>query len=177
MRWIVKQGDILDEPADVLVCSANPWLNLSGGVGGEILLRYGPQMQEELHRLLAGRGLRSVPQGEVVACGPCGTPYKAVLHAVAVDCFYGSSPEVVGAVVSKTLGMAASLGATRVALTALATGYGRLPITDFARGLAPLLPRVIPPVAEVAVCLRDLGDAEELSAALGGSPPLRIAGA
>ena len=67
MRWSVKQGDILDEPADVLVCSANPWLNLSGGVGGEVLLRHGPQMQQELHRLLAARGLRSVPQGEVVA--------------------------------------------------------------------------------------------------------------
>src|SRR3954463_14172643 len=109
MRWSVKQGDILDEPADVLVCSANPWLNLSGGVGGEILLRHGPRMQEELHQHLAGRGLRSVPQGEVVACGPCGTPYKAVLHAVAVDCFYGSSPEVVRGVVTRALSLAASL--------------------------------------------------------------------
>ena len=171
MRWSVKQGDILDEPADVLVCSANPWLNLSGGVGGEILLRYGPRMQEELHRYLAGRGLRHVPQGDVVSCGPCGTPYKAVLHAVAIDCFYGSSPEVAGAVVSKALGMAASLGAVRVALTALATGYGRLAIADFARGLVPLLPLEFPPVAEVVVCLRDRGDAEVLSAALAGSSP------
>jgi O-acetyl-ADP-ribose deacetylase (regulator of RNase III) len=123
-------------------------------------------MQQELHRCLAGRGLRSVPQGEVVACGPCGTPYKAVLHAVAVDCFYGSSPEVVGAVVSKALGMAASLGAAKVALTALATGYGRLPVADFARGLAPLLHLKFPPVTEVVVCLRDLDDAEVLSVAL-----------
>src|SRR5262245_38008425 len=96
-------------------------------------------MQQELHRSLAGRGRGAVPQGEVVSCGPCGTTYKAMLHAVAVDCFYGSSPEVVGAVVSKALGMAASLGAARVALTALAAGYGRLPVADFARGLAPLL--------------------------------------
>ncbi len=101
MRWSVKHGDILDEPADVLICSANPWLNLSGGVGGEFLLRHGPRMQEELHHHLAARSLRAVPQGEVVPCGPCGTPYKAVLHAVVVDCFYGSSPEVVRGVVSK----------------------------------------------------------------------------
>src|SRR5262245_20458788 len=111
MRWSIKPGDILDEPADVLVCSANVWLNLSGGVGGEVLLRYGPQMQQDLHRHLADRGLRCVPQGEVVLCGPCGTPYKAVLHAVAVDCFYGSSPDVVGAVVPRALSLAASLGA------------------------------------------------------------------
>jgi O-acetyl-ADP-ribose deacetylase (regulator of RNase III) len=172
MRWSVKHGDILDEPADVLVCSANPWLNLSGGVGGEILLRYGPRIQEELHRHLANRGLRSVPQGEVVACSPCGTPYKAVLHAVAVDCFYGSSPEAVEGVVAKALGMAASLGAGKVALTALATGYGRMAIAHFAKGLAPLLHLEFPPVVEVVVCLRDRDDAEVLSAALPGSPPL-----
>lgn len=170
MRWSVKHGDILDEPADVLVCSANPWLNLSGGVGGEILLRYGPWMQGELHRYLADRGLRSVPQGEVVACSPCGTAYKAVLHAVAVDCFYSSSPEVVGAMVAKALGMAASWGAGKVALTALATGYGRISIADFAKGLAPLLHLKFPPVVEVVVCLRDLDDAEMLSAALARSP-------
>lgn len=176
MRWSVKLGDILDEPADVLVCSANPWLNLSGGVGGEILLRYGQRMQEELHGLLAGRGLRSVPQGEVVPCGPCGTPYKAVLHAVAVDCFYDSSPQVVEAVVSRALALAASLGAGKVALTALATGYGRMSIPDFAGGLAPILGREFPPVATVVVYLRDRGDAELLSDALAASPP-RQAGA
>jgi O-acetyl-ADP-ribose deacetylase (regulator of RNase III) len=172
MRWGVKRGDILDEPADVLVCSANPWLNLSGGVGGEILLRYGPAMQEELHRQLASRGLRFVPQGEVVECIPCGTPYQAVLHAVAVDCFYGSSSEVIRSVVARALSLAASLGATRVALVALATGYGRLPIGDFARGLAPLLSLEFPPVAEVVICLRDRDDADSLSNALAASSPL-----
>jgi O-acetyl-ADP-ribose deacetylase (regulator of RNase III) len=177
MRWVVKHGDILDEPADVLVCSANPWLNLSGGVGGEILLRYGPQMQAELHRHLTARGLRSVPQGEVVPCGPCDTPYRAVLHAVAVDCFYGSSPRVVEAVVTRALSLAASLGAAKVALTALATGYGRMPILDFARGLAPVLGQEFPPVAEVAVCLRGRNDAEELAAALATAPPPRPGGA
>src|SRR5262245_4155070 len=166
MRWAVQHGDVLDEPADVLVCSANVWLNLSGGVGGEVLLRHGPQMQRELHRYLADRGLSSVGQGEVVPCGPCGTPFKAVLHAVAVDCFYGTSPGVVGAVVSRALAIAASLGAAKVALAALGTGYGRLSIADFARGLAPLLGVEFPPVAEVVVCLRNRDDAEELSAAL-----------
>jgi O-acetyl-ADP-ribose deacetylase (regulator of RNase III) len=171
MRWGVKQGDILAERADMLVCSANPWLNLSGGVGGEIFRRYGPRMQEELHRLLAGRGLRCVPQGEVVACEPCGSPYRAVLHAVAVDCFYGSSPEVIRALVPRALSLAASLGAAKVALVALATGYGRMPVADFARALAPVLALEFPPVAEVVVCLRDRDDAEVLSAGLGLAGP------
>jgi O-acetyl-ADP-ribose deacetylase (regulator of RNase III) len=177
MRWGVKHGDIRKEPADVLVCSANPWLNLSGGVGGEILLRYGPRMQQELHRRLAARGLRSVPQGEVVACGPWGTPYKAVLHAVAVDYFYGSSPEVIRAVVTRALSLAAGLGAVKVALTALGTGNGRMPVADFARGLVPVLSLAFPPVDEVVVCLRDRSNAEELATALAASSPLRPAGA
>src|SRR5262245_60923923 len=113
MRWTVKQGNILDEPADVLVCSANVFLNLSGGVGGEILLRYGEGMQLELRLHLAERGLHFVPQGEVVRCGPCGTPFQAVLHAVAVDGFYQSSPAVIETVVARSLQMAASLGAKR----------------------------------------------------------------
>jgi hypothetical protein len=41
MKWTVKSGNILDENADVLICSANVFLNLSGGVGGAILLRCG----------------------------------------------------------------------------------------------------------------------------------------
>ena len=48
MRWVVKHGDILDEPADVLVCSANVNLSLSGGVGGAFLRRDGPEMQRFL---------------------------------------------------------------------------------------------------------------------------------
>jgi hypothetical protein len=53
-----------------------------------------------------------------------------------------------------------------VTLTALATGYGRMSISDFARGLAPLLALEFPPVAEAVVCLRGRDDADALSAAL-----------
>jgi O-acetyl-ADP-ribose deacetylase (regulator of RNase III) len=166
MRWTVKHGDILDEPADVLVCSANVFLNLSGGVGGAILLRYGDAMQQELHCWLAERNLRFVQQGDVVPCGPSGTPYRAVLHAVAVDAFYGSSPAVVQAVVSRSLVMAASLQARRVALTAVATGYGRMSMADFARGLAPVKTQTFPPLEEVVIVLRNRDDVEELSIAL-----------
>src|SRR5580765_4205490 len=33
VRWVLKQKNILDEAADVLICSANVNLTLSGGVG------------------------------------------------------------------------------------------------------------------------------------------------
>jgi O-acetyl-ADP-ribose deacetylase (regulator of RNase III) len=166
MRWIVKQGNIIDEPADVLICSANVDLNLSGGVGGEILVRYGNAMQKELHRFLSERYLRCARQGDVIQTSSCGTPYKAVLHAVAVNVFYQSSPEVIESIVSKSLRLAASLGARKVALTALATGYGRLSIQDFAKGISPLMAEAFPPIEEVIICVRKDYDVKQLAAAL-----------
>ena len=79
MRWRVWHGDILDVPADILICSANVYLTLSGGVGGAFLLRYGPEMQENLRQYLTARGVRHVPRGSVVEMPPCGSPYRAVL--------------------------------------------------------------------------------------------------
>jgi O-acetyl-ADP-ribose deacetylase (regulator of RNase III) len=166
MRWTVKHGDILAESADVLVCSSNVYLNLSGGVGGEILLRYGNAMQVELHRFLADRGLRFANPGDVVAASSCGTPFKCVLHAVAVDAFYASSVALVRSTVHRALEMAASIHARRVALTALATGYGRLSMTDFADAIRPLASLRLSPTEDVIICVSSKRDAQELASAL-----------
>jgi O-acetyl-ADP-ribose deacetylase (regulator of RNase III) len=166
MRWRLRQGDILDVPADVLVCSANVYLTLSGGVGGAFLLRYGPEMQAALERYLLDRGVRHVEQGAVVEMPPCGSPYRAVLHAVAVDGFYDSSSEVVAGVVAASLRRAAALSARTVALAGLAMGYGRLSVAEFAAGLARVLGQTFPPVDEVVVCLRSGDDVAELGALL-----------
>lgn len=166
MHWTIKHGDILDEPADVLVCSANVFLNLSGGVSGSLLLRYGNEMQERLHQYLADRGLHFISQGEVISCEPHDAPYKAILHAVAVDTFHHSSPSIIVQVVSKALQMAASMGARRVVLAALGTGYGRLTMQEFAQGVIPLLGKSFPPVEEIVICPRNADDAVQLSAAL-----------
>lgn len=167
MRWTAKAGDILDEPADVLVCSANVFLNLSGGVGGAILLRYGDAMQRELHETLARSGKRFALRGDLIVVSPCGTPYKAVIHAVAVDGFYQSSPEVVRGLVEASLDRAAAMGARRVALTALATGYGRMSMGDFAGAIEPLVGREWPPGEEVVICVRNLAESRILAGAIG----------
>src|SRR5215468_8973021 len=103
MLWQLHCGDLLDVPADVLVCSANVYLALSGGVGGALLLRYGPAMQEAPQRYLLERGIRHGERGDVVLMPPCGSPYQAVLHAVAVDGAYESSPAVVAGVLAESL--------------------------------------------------------------------------
>lgn len=165
MTWTFKHADILDEPADVLVCSANVFLNLSGGVGGAILLRCGRGMQDELHAHLAARNGRFVQRGEVVQSGPWGLPFKAVLHAVAVDGFYQTSVDVVSATISRSLEIAAGLGAKRVALTALGTGFGRLKMRDFGRAVAALRNASWPPIESVVVCVRTADDRDALASA------------
>ena len=107
--------------------------------------------------------------GEVVQTPPAGTPFAAVLHAVAVDAFHESTPEVVRAVAREGLRQAAALGARRVALTALATGYGSLNMAQFAEAVAPLVAEAFPPVEEVTVCVRNAHHADELAAALPGA--------
>lgn len=164
MRWQVHHGDILDVPADVLVCSANVYLTLSGGVGGAFLLRYGSAMQEALQQYLVERGIRHVERGDVVRLPPCGSPYRAVLHAVGVDGFYESSPSVVGRVVTESIRQSAALAAKTVALTAVATGYGRMSIADFAAGIRPIVREVFRPLERVVIGLHSLFDAEELRA-------------
>jgi O-acetyl-ADP-ribose deacetylase (regulator of RNase III) len=141
------------------------FLNLSGGVGGEILLRYGDAMQRELHRHLQLRGVRHVERGYVVETGPSGAPFDVVLHAVAVDGLYQSSPDVIREVVDRSLRVAAERGARRVALTALGTGFGRLSMTQFGQGVAALASTEYPPVAEVVICVRKEWELDDLAAA------------
>ena len=139
MRWRLREGDILDVPADVLVCSANVYLTLSGGVGGAFLLRYGPAMQDALQQYLIDRGVRPVERRTVVELPPCRSPYRAVLHAAAVDGFYSSSPKAVREVVAVSLERASHLSARLVAPTALAMRYGPLSVAEFACGLSPVM--------------------------------------
>lgn len=154
MHWTLKLGNILDEPADVLVCSANPFLMLSGGVGADLLERYGRAMQIALEQVVKGRTPHYIPQGEVVPyIAKEILPYRAVLHAVAIDGWYNSSPQVIENTVTTALGMAATYEARRVALTALATGHGHLSLPQFAEGIRPLIDREFPPIEEVCICL------------------------
>jgi O-acetyl-ADP-ribose deacetylase (regulator of RNase III) len=152
-RWTLKKGNIADEPADVLVCSANPHLTLSGGVGADLLARHGSAMQAALEQVVRQRSPRYIPQGEVVPYSDTRLPYRAVLHAVAIDGWYDSSPQIIEQTLTTALRMAAGYGARRVALAALATGFGHLSLAQFAEGVRPLLRLEFQPIEEVCICL------------------------
>ena len=139
MQVEIQVGDVLQCPADVLISTANPWLNLSGGVNGAILSAVGPAIQDELHTYLKDRGISAVSAGTVVKSGAGSLPFQCILHAVAIDPFYDSSIDLVRQTLRTALGMAVEQGAQTVASPTLATGYGPLTITDFGRAVAPLL--------------------------------------
>jgi O-acetyl-ADP-ribose deacetylase (regulator of RNase III) len=164
--WEVRAGDILDVPADVLVCSANVYLTMSGGVGGAFLQRFGPAMQESLFQYLAVRGVRHVNQGDIVEMPGYGSPYRAVLHAVAVDGMYDTTPAIVTDLIVACLRRAGDLAARSVALTALATGYGRQSIAFFANALAPVMKTDFAPVSRVIIGVRSTSDEDELRSVL-----------
>lgn len=171
MRAAVIQGDILDVEADVLICSANPWLNLTGGVGAELVTRYDTDvMQERLHKLLLRKtGRKYALQGETFLYQSETIPYLGVIQAVAIDAFYDSSPEIVERTIRSALEIASKLGAKTAALSALATGYGHLTLPEFARAAKRTLSADLPSIEEVRISLpdeygvRDVCEAMELS--------------
>ncbi|XZE33926.1 macro domain-containing protein [Pirellulaceae bacterium SH501] len=139
MKIIIKVGDVLSEPADVLISTANPWLNLSGGVNGAIREAVGPDLQTELHEILKQQGMSALPVGTVVRSNAYTLPFKHILHAVAIDPFYDSSKVQVKATFEKALDMALERQALTVSSPTLATGYGPMSISDFGIAIASVL--------------------------------------
>jgi O-acetyl-ADP-ribose deacetylase (regulator of RNase III) len=138
MKVFVRIGDVLDHPADVLISTANPWLNMSGGVNGAVAARC-PGIQGELREFLLSRGQVSVAPRTVVRTSAGSLPFAHVIHAVAIDPFYDSSIEIVRDTLAAAFDLAISLGACSISTPALATGYGHLSMHAFGQALAPLI--------------------------------------
>lgn len=162
MQITVKVGDVLDEPADVLICSANPWLNLSGGVGGAILLRGGEAVQNELRGHLRQAGQSAVEAGSVIRTGPGPLGVKHILHVVAIDPFYGSSVELAQKGLAAGLEQARTLAAATVVTPMLATGFGPLTAAEFGEALAMISTGNWSPIDRLTVVVRRDEEAEAL---------------
>jgi O-acetyl-ADP-ribose deacetylase (regulator of RNase III) len=167
MNVSVLVGDVLDVPADVLISTANPWLQMTGGVNLAIILRpRGERVYDELQRSLPATGHRMVPPGTVVRTGPASLPVQHILHAVAIDPSYDSSVELVANTLTLALTQARELGAKVVSVPALGTGFGPLTMTDFGAALKRALARDWAPLEVLRVVLRTEDDAETVRAAI-----------
>lgn len=166
-RWSVRHTDLLDIAADGLLCSANPSLNLSGGIGGAILLRYGSEMQTFLHEQLRTRGVRAVPPGTVILSPPFGLSHRAVAHAVAIDVFYETNADLIWSTYQTAFAQLSAAGCRSVAASCLGCGYGRFSASDFAAVARRLFATDIPNLDQVTLATTnaELADVLETPAA------------
>jgi hypothetical protein len=98
MKVQIAVGNVLDFSADVLISTANPWLNMSGGVNAAIHERC-PEIQTELHAILKTKSIASLPPGSVVRTSAGSLPFQNIIHDIAIDAFYDSSIELIGILV------------------------------------------------------------------------------
>lgn len=140
-QWHVTHQDLLDADAEGLICSANPNLNLSGGVGGAFSLRYGDAMQTYLHDYLRENGLRFIEPGNAVIAPPSGSQFSAVAHAVAIDAFYDTDADMILRTYDEAIRKLAECGCSTVAAACLGCGYGRVTKSEFAEIAAELTTR------------------------------------
>ena len=162
-HWRICCGDILDLSAEAIICSANAQLNMSGGVGGAILVRHGDRMQQELWSYLKNHNTSFVSTGTVIQTTPCGTPYTLVLHAVAIDVFYQTNSDIITTTIRRALAICVRSNVKTVALTALATGYGKYPIVKFGECIRSIMNECFFPIKTITICMQNPSDAEELA--------------
>jgi O-acetyl-ADP-ribose deacetylase (regulator of RNase III) len=171
MNVEVFAGNILDVPADVLISTANPWLQMTGGVNLAIIVRpKGDDVFVELQTYLRSTGKEMVEPGTVVCTGPGSLQVKKILHAVSIDPSYDSSIELVAKTIVTALTQAQQLDARVVTLAALATGFGPLLMEDFALALRPALVHDWSPIETIKVVVKHEEEAAQIRAVLGLSP-------
>lgn len=126
MRIEAVQGDITTQEVDAIVNAANSSLLGGSGVDGAIHAAAGPELLAECRRVRAERMPDGLPVGEAVATGGGRLFARWVIHTVGPNWHAGETdPQLLASCFSTSLEVAASVGATRVALPAVSAGvYG-----------------------------------------------------
>lgn len=128
----VKKVNLLDEPADALIYSTNILLNMTGGVGAQLLHRYGSSLQKELHAFLKTKAQHVMSRGDILDFKLPSMPWKKVFHTLPCDAMYHTNPEIVGDIIKRCLRICLQSGSIKkVAMSALGTGYGDLSMDEF----------------------------------------------
>ena len=153
----IQNVDILDLPADALIYSTNVLLNCSGGIGACLVERYGQQVQDDLHGILRERGTRFVERGSIFQLVTQGMPYKMLFHTVPSNGFYETTEGIITDILRQCLEACLQSGQVKtIAVSALATGYGRLPFDEFFRIAASVFSEHrFAPIDSVTICIQD----------------------
>ena len=134
MRIEAARGDITCERTDAIVNAANSALLGGGGVDGAIHSAAGPALLDECRELRRTRLPDGLPVGDAVATGAGQLAARWVIHTVGPNAHRGErDPALLASCFTRSLEVAAEVGARSVAFPAVSAGvYGWAP-DDVAR--------------------------------------------
>ena len=142
-------GDITTQDVDAVVNAANSSLLGGGGVDGAIHAAAGPELLaacRELRRTALPDGL---PVGDAVATPGFRLPARWVVHTVGPNRHAGQTdPALLASCYSRSLDVAAALGASSIAFPAVSAGVYGWAVEDVAR-IAVATVRDAPPGLEL----------------------------
>ena len=126
MRLEAVDGDITRQAVDAIVNAANPSLLGGGGVDGAIHAGAGPGLLEECRELRRTSHQGGLAVGDAVATGAGDLPARWVVHTAGPNRHAGQcDPALLASCFSRSLEVAAGLGAATVAMPAVGAGiYG-----------------------------------------------------
>ncbi len=127
-------GDITTQTLDAIVNAANSSLLGGGGVDGAIHTAAGPKLLEACRRVRDTNWPTGLPVGEAVATEAFELPCRWVIHTVGPNAHRGQTdPALLASCFSRSLDVAAELGATGVAFPAVSAGVYGWAADDVAR--------------------------------------------
>ena len=134
MRIEAVGGDITTQDVDVVVNAANSTLLGGGGVDGAIHAAAGPTLLAECRELRRTTLPDGLPTGDAVATGAGDLPARWVVHTVGPDARAGQrDPALLASCFTRSLDVAAALGATSVAFPAVSAGVFGWDVREVAR--------------------------------------------
>ena len=134
MRLEAVRGDITTQDVDAIVNAANSSLLGGGGVDGAIHAAAGPGLLAECRELRRTRLADGLAVGDAVATGAGDLPARWVIHTVGPNRHVGQSdPTQLAACFTRSLDVAAQVGARSVAFPAVGAGVYGWDMQDVAR--------------------------------------------
>lgn len=134
MRIEAVGGDITTQRVDVVVNAANSALLGGGGVDGAIHAAAGPVLLAECRELRRTALPGGLPVGDAVATGAGDLPARWVVHTVGPNARAGQrDPALLASCFTRSLDVAAGLGAASVAFPAVSAGVYGWDVREVAR--------------------------------------------
>jgi O-acetyl-ADP-ribose deacetylase (regulator of RNase III) len=134
IRIEAVHGDLTRQRVDAIVNAANSALLGGGGVDGAIHAAAGPALLAECRELRRTTLPAGLPVGEAVATGAGALAARWVIHTVGPDARRGQrAPGLLASCFTRSLDVAAQVGARSVAFPAVSAGVFGWAVDDVAR--------------------------------------------